>query len=70
MLSDRTLERVSASYRRGYRDGALGCEKVTPQTGLSALGDDTIGGTIRPFANYDYEQGYAAGANDAKWASR
>lgn len=67
MLSDQMLERVSASYRRGYRDGYDGAEKSTPQTGIAAINNDTIGGTIRPFANFDYDEGYRAGANDAKW---
>ena len=57
MLSDKTLERVSVAYRRGYRDGAAGnqpfCE-VRPEY-------------IKPFADFDYAEGYKAGANDAKW---
>lgn len=67
MLSDKTLERVSMSYRRGYRDGYSGRPKATPDNGISAINNDTIGGTIRPFADYDYEQGFSAGANDARW---
>lgn len=57
MLSDSTLERVSCAYRRGYRDGAAGRERfcqVKPEY-------------IKPFADFDYEEGYKAGANDAKW---
>jgi hypothetical protein len=57
MLSDQTLERVSVAFRRGYRDGSAGrapfCE-VKPEY-------------IKPFANFDYDEGYKAGANDAKW---
>lgn len=68
MLSDRTLERVSVSYAIGYRDGHQGRDKRTPANGISAINNDTIGGTIRPFADYDYEQGFSAGANDAKWS--
>jgi hypothetical protein len=55
------------SYGRGYRDGYAGRAKSVPDNGISAINDDIIGGTIRPFADYDYEQGYSAGANDAKW---
>lgn len=66
MLSDRTLERVSMSYAKGYRDGYAGRLKATPDSGISAINNDTIGGTIRPFADYDYEQGYSAGANDER----
>lgn len=58
MLSPNTLERVSVAYRRGYYDGHAGrphfCE-VKPEY-------------IKPFAKGDYEAGYKAGANDAKWA--
>ena len=57
MLSTATLERVSTAYRKGYYDGYEGREpfcEVKP-------------GYIKPFANYDYEQGLKAGANDAKW---
>lgn len=48
---------VSVSYRRGYKDGYYGRPKfheVKPEY-------------IKPFADYDYEQGYQAGANDARW---
>lgn len=57
MLSDRTLERVSVAYRRGYRDGYASKQKfcaVKPEY-------------IKPFAEHDYEEGHKAGANDAKW---
>lgn len=66
MLSDLTLERVSMSYRRGYRDGYAGRAKSIPDNGISAIDDDIIGGKILPFADYDYEQGYSAGANDER----
>ena len=60
MLSPSTLERVSVAYRRGYYDGYYArprfCE-VKPEY-------------IKPFADYDYEQGYHAGENDAKWERR
>lgn len=59
MLSDKALERVSGSYRRGYRAGYAGepSQDTMPSTGL---GD-------RPFADFDFNEGYKAGANDAKW---
>jgi hypothetical protein len=62
MLSPAMLERVSASYRRGYYDGYEGreCKDSLPSTGL---GD-------RPFADYDYNQGHHAGANDARWEKK
>ena len=57
MLSAQTLERVSVAYRRGYYDGyearQLFCQ-VRPEY-------------IKPFADFDYDEGYKAGANDAKW---
>lgn len=56
------------SYASGYRDGYAGRDSRTPDTGIANINAVTIGGTIRPFADYDYEQGYAAGANDAKWS--
>jgi hypothetical protein len=55
------------SYRRGYQDGCAGRAKSVPDNGIAAINNDTIGGTVRPFADCDYEQGYSAGANDAKW---
>ena len=58
MLSPQTLERVSVSYRRGYYDGYDG-KPV-------GYGDERHP-FDRPFANFDYEQGYKAGANDKKW---
>lgn len=66
-MTDATLERASQGYRNGYRDGEDGREKRTPSTGIAAINDDTIGGTIKPFADFDYNSGYAAGANDARW---
>lgn len=59
MLSDSTLERVSVAYRKGYRDGYAARDKffeVKPEY-------------VKPFASFDYEEGYKAGANDAKWTA-
>lgn len=60
MLSPETLERVSASYRRGYYDGYCG---EVPQNPPRDHFD-------RPFANDDYAAGYKAGANDRKWSDK
>lgn len=60
MLSPQTLERVSCSYRRGYYDGYDGKEMKDAKAPTSF--DD------RPFATFDYEQGYKAGANDKRWS--
>jgi hypothetical protein len=57
MLSPQTLERVSCSYRRGYYDGYDGKPISIPDR-------DPFD---RPFANFDYEQGYSAGVSDKKW---
>lgn len=67
MLSDRTLERVSMSFARGYKDGYYGRPKHTPDSGIADINADTIGGTVRPFADFDYDKGYEGGVNDAKW---
>jgi len=60
MLSPSTLERVSVAYRRGYYDGyrgtQQGCE-VKPEY-------------IKPFAEFDYTEGFKAGQNDAKWEQK
>jgi hypothetical protein len=56
MLDPNTLNRVSCSYRRGYYDGYFGREHET------ASGDPLH----KPFANFDYTEGYRAGANDAR----
>lgn len=57
MMSAQTLERASVAYRKGYQDGYYGRERfcaVKPEY-------------IKPFAEYDYDGGYKAGENDAKW---
>lgn len=65
-MTDATLERVSTAYRQGYRDGFAGREKAVVSTGIERINDNIIGGTITPFAAFDYEQGYKAGQNDAR----
>lgn len=62
MLSAETLNRVSASYARGYRDGYAGRPAVDEKASTHPFD--------RPFANFDYARGHAAGANDAKWAAK
>jgi len=57
MLSDRTLNRVSDSYRRGYRDGYAGNPPDNKKDPALMLA----------FSDFDYEAGYKGGANDAKW---
>lgn len=57
MLSNAMLERVSVSYRIGYRDGYDGKPEAYKNEPVA----------MRPFGFYDYTQGYEAGANDAKW---
>lgn len=59
MLSPQTLERVSNSYREGYYDGYY--DRPTKNVEGKHPFD-------RPFSTFDYDQGYHAGANDAKWA--
>jgi hypothetical protein len=62
MLSDATLNRVSGDYRRGYRDGY-----AKRENNFQGARDPFNG---RPFAASDYDNGYAAGANDRKWSDR
>lgn len=65
MLSAQTLERVSSSYRRGYYDGYDG----KPNANLPVPTTDS-GVPLKPFSDYDYSEGYKAGANDAKWSAK
>jgi hypothetical protein len=62
MLSAQTLNRVSPSYARGYRDGYDGK--------TAADGKANSHPFDRPFANFDYAKGHEAGANDRKWAAQ
>lgn len=61
MLSPATLERVSHSYRRGYYDGAASRPNANDPVPTT---DNGI--PLKPFSDYDYSEGYKAGANDAK----
>ena len=58
MLSPSTLNRVSASYRKGYYDGYQ--NKPNQYQSNPQL--------MKPFGKFDYQEGYKAGANDKKWA--
>lgn len=62
MLSPATLNRVSHSYRRGYYDGYEGRENQNLPV------PDFQGVPLKPFSDFDYSEGYKAGANDRKWA--
>lgn len=57
MLSNATLERASVAYRRGYRDGY----------DATSQGANVKPEYIKPFASFDYKEGFDAGQNDAKW---
>lgn len=56
-MNPQTLERIGVAYRRGYYDGYEGKEQFL----------EVRPGFIKPFAEFDYAEGYKAGANDAKW---
>ena len=58
MLDSATLNRVSCSYARGYRDGYA--KRPNHDALASAHPFD------RPFASHDYAEGYKAGANDRR----
>lgn len=60
MLSPATLNRVSNSYRRGYYDGYDG--KPAKNNPVETM----QGVPMKPFSDFDYTEGYKAGANDAK----
>lgn len=62
MLTTETLNRVSHSYRRGYYDGY----DQKPRNNLSI--DKTENGIpLKPFSDFDYNEGYLAGLNDFYW---
>lgn len=63
MLSPQTLNRVSHSYRRGYYDGHAG---KAPKNDPVPTTDNGI--PMKPFSDFDYNEGWEAGANDAYWA--
>lgn len=62
MLSPNVLEKCTHSFRRGYKAGYFGGSQVD-DLGPSDPMD-------RPFANYDYEEGFKAGKNDRLWAEK
>lgn len=63
MLSASQLERCSSSYARGYRDGYWLQKQEAPKGVFSE-------NSIRPFADFDYANGYEAGFNDQYWNKR
>ena len=65
MLSPATLERVSHSYRRGYYDGYFAREAKNDPVPHTAEGVP-----LKPFSNFDYDEGHKAGANDAHWEAK
>jgi hypothetical protein len=58
MLSPSQLERVGSAYYDGYYDGYYGKPRRTIDNRLSGA-----------FAGFDYQKGYEAGVNDAKWSA-
>lgn len=62
MLSPATLNRVSHSYRRGYYDGYEG------RAAQNLPVPDYNGVPLKPFSDFDYDEGYKAGANDKRWS--
>ena len=62
MLSPATLNRVSNSYRRGYYAGYA---QEIRQNETVTRTDSGI--PMKPFSDYDYEEGYKAGLNDFYW---
>jgi hypothetical protein len=65
MLSPSTLNRVSHSYRRGYYDGYEGKPSKNDPIPTTDMGIP-----LKPFSDFDYEEGYKAGSNDAKWSKK
>lgn len=63
MLSPATLERVSHSYRRGYYDGYFAREAQNDPVPAT---DEGV--PLKPFSDFDYNEGHKAGANDAHWS--
>lgn len=65
VLSAKTLERVSISYRRGYYDGY---DQKQPQNKSVQKTDNGI--PMKPFSDHDYFEGYRAGLNDYYWENK
>jgi hypothetical protein len=55
MLTPQALQKVSSAFRKGYYAGYAGEE-------------DSNSTIVTPFSEFDYREGYKAGANDAHWA--
>jgi hypothetical protein len=69
MMTNATLERVSISYRDGYRDGYADRPFRGRETGIAQVMEPE-GPPLRPFADFDYSEGFKAGSNDAAWHDR
>lgn len=65
MLSAQTLNRVSHSYRRGYYDGYEQREAKN-----EAVPTTDMGIPLKPFSDFDYDEGFKAGENDRRWTDR
>ena len=59
MMSPQLLARASDHFRRGYRDARDG----RPSKTAMRPGEYTTG----TFAQYDYDAGYSAAANELHW---
>lgn len=70
MLSSQALERTTCSFRNGYHHGYDQRELNVPDNGIAGIMDDRMGlEPVKPFADFDYKQGYAAGLNDKLWSA-
>lgn len=65
MLRPNTLNRVSDSYRRGYYDGFA----LKPHANRAIPVTDH-GIPMKPFSDFDYAEGRAAGLNDYYWQEK
>jgi hypothetical protein len=63
-VNNATLERVSTQYRDGYRAGQA---KAMPRDYSNFNPVDAANNCSNVFANFDYANGYKAGANDQWW---
>lgn len=60
------MERASCAYRAGYWHAE--CHKAPRDyTNFNPVEEANTGYGCNPFANFDYAEGYKAGANDSWW---
>jgi hypothetical protein len=69
MLRSETLNRVSNSYRKGYYAGYKSNPKTKPVKDSHENPETPQHFSDKPFADYDYSEGFHAGANDCYWAN-